>query len=111
MGLLANIGLKGARRAGADLPVALVVPVAGGANLADRRRVVRAAGPAAARVGLPTEGLMRAGVKGGVGLVVDLPEVADQREMARAGRAVLKASLSGRCSLMPTATANSTGRN
>ena len=108
MGLLANIGLKGARRAGADLPVALV---AGVTNLADRRRVVGDAGPAAARVGLPTEGLMRAGVKGGVGLVADLPEVADQREMARAGRAVLKASSSGRCSSMPTATVSSTGRN
>ena len=109
MGLLANIGLKGARRAGADLPVAhpLVVLAAGGANLADRRRVARDAGPAAARVDLPTEGLMRAGVKGGVGLVADLPEVADQREMARAGRVGLKALSSGRCSLMPMATASS----
>jgi hypothetical protein len=51
--------------------VALVVPVAEEANLADPRRVVKAAGPAAARVGLPTEGLMRAGVKGAVGLMVD----------------------------------------
>jgi len=111
LGLRANIGLRGARRAGADLPVALVVPVAEEANLADPRRVVKAAGPAAARVGLPTEGLMRAGVKGAVGLVVDLPEVADQREMARVGRVGQKALSSGRCNLMPTATASSTGRN